>query len=55
MQSTQTTIRVNMETKEKLSKIAGYLQTKKGKKVSYDEAINFLIEQYEIKKIELKI
>jgi len=55
MQSIQTTIRVNKQTKKKLSKIAGYLQTKKGRKVSYDETINFLIEQYEIKKIELKI
>ena len=51
----QTTIRISRKTKEKLSKIAGYLQTKKGRKVSYDEAINFLIEQYEIKKIELKV
>ena len=55
MQSIQTTIRVNKQTKKKLSKIAGYLQTKKGRTVSYDETINFLIEQYEIKKIELKI
>jgi len=55
MQSIQTTVRVNKQTKKKLSKIAGYLQTKKGRKVSYDETVNFLIEQYEIKKIELKI
>jgi len=38
-------IKVKPETKKKLTKIAGMLEKKLGRKVSYDEAINYLIER----------
>ncbi|MDT7876511.1 hypothetical protein DDW09_00280 [Sulfolobus sp. SCGC AB-777_L09] len=41
------TIKVKPETKKKLTEIAGMLEKKTGKRVSYDDVINYLIERNE--------
>ncbi|MCY0873620.1 hypothetical protein D1867_10410 [Acidianus infernus] len=38
-------IKVKPETKKKLTEIAGMLEKKTGKRVSYDDVINYLIEK----------
>ncbi|AWR98561.1 hypothetical protein [Metallosphaera hakonensis] len=44
------TIKVNAETKKRLTKIAGILEKKTGKRVSYDDVINYLIDRREVNK-----
>ena len=38
-------IKIKPETKKKLTEIAGMLEKKTGKRVSYDDVINYLIEK----------
>ncbi|PVU74998.1 hypothetical protein DDW11_04485 [Sulfolobus sp. SCGC AB-777_G06] len=38
-------IKIKSETKKKLTEIAGMLEKKTGKRVSYDDVINYLIEK----------
>ena len=38
-------IKVKKETKKKLTEIAGMLEKKLGRRVSYDDVINYLIER----------
>lgn len=41
------TIKVKPETKRRLTEIAGILEKKTGKRVSYDDVINYLIRRRE--------
>lgn len=41
-------IKIRRETKERLRRLIGELEAKWGRRVSIDEAINFLLDQYAV-------